>query len=90
MMIAELRAQVEALDAEVAQLHRALDSSRGIGAAVGIVMQQRHLTQSDAFLFLVEISQHQNIKLCDVATYVVATGDLDPAAASRQDGDASA
>ncbi len=76
---ADLRLEVEALQAQVDHLCRALDSSRWIGAAVGIVMQQLHLTQSDAFEFLVSASQHLNIKLRDVAGDIVTTGNLEPA-----------
>ncbi len=77
--IADLRLEVEALSRQVDHLCRALDSSRTIGAAVGIVMQQLHLTQPHAFDFLVAASQHLNVKLHDVAADILETGDLEPA-----------
>jgi DNA-binding response OmpR family regulator len=61
---------------EAANLRSALTSNRQIGAAVGILMQQRMLTADDAFALLRTTSQHANRKLRDVAADVVETGAL--------------
>jgi hypothetical protein len=60
----------------VADLERALASNRQIGAAVGILMQSRKLTQPEAFELLRRTSQNLNRKLRDVADEVVLTGAL--------------
>lgn len=67
---------------EVAQLERALTTSRQIGAAVGILMAQRGLTYEEAFDQLREASQHLNVKLRDIAADVQWTGTL-PAVPSQ-------
>jgi hypothetical protein len=66
---------------ELAQnLRRALESSRRIGAAVGIVMAQRLITEEAAFELLRTLSQNRNMKLRDVADRVVETGVIPDAA----------
>ncbi|MHA3700844.1 GAF and ANTAR domain-containing protein [Jatrophihabitans sp. YIM 134969] len=55
-------------------LKRALDSSRLIGAATGILMAHHRLTQEQAFDVLRQVSQNSNRKLRDVADDVVHTG----------------
>ncbi|WP_375483492.1 ANTAR domain-containing protein [uncultured Jatrophihabitans sp.] len=63
----------------VANLTTALQNSRQIGMAMGILMSALHLTQDDAFAALRIASQRSNRKLRDVASDVVETGWLDPA-----------
>jgi curved DNA-binding protein CbpA len=62
---------VEALTAEVNQLRIARDSNRRIGMAMGIVMNQRHVTDTQAFDILRGTSQNTNRKLRDVAEDVI-------------------
>jgi GAF domain-containing protein len=69
---------------EVAQLERALTTSRQIGAAVGIMMAQRGLTYEEAFDQLRDASQHLNVKLRDIAAEVQWTGTL-PAVQSHHE-----
>ncbi|WP_416061197.1 GAF and ANTAR domain-containing protein [Rhodococcus indonesiensis] len=57
---------------EIAQLGRALQSRPTIDRAVGIVMAARGLTAEEAFAVLVRQSQHENVKLRDVAARLVA------------------
>lgn len=57
-----------------AHLETALENSRLIGAAVGIVMHARRVTREDAFELLRTSSQNLNRKLRDVADQVVETG----------------
>jgi hypothetical protein len=57
-------------------LRTALDSSRLIGAAVGIIMAHQRLTQDAAFELLREASQQLRRKVRDLAVEVVETGAL--------------
>jgi curved DNA-binding protein CbpA len=63
--------RVEALTAEVNQLRIARDSNRRIGMAMGIVMNQRHVTDEQAFDILRRTSQNTNRKLRDVAEDII-------------------
>jgi hypothetical protein len=65
-----------------ANLRSALDSSRQIGAAIGILMAHHRVTQDDAFELLRRTSQQLQRKLRDVALAVVETGALPEPAAS--------
>ena len=57
-------------------LETALQTSRVIGAAIGIIMVSEHLTDREAFERLRRASQDRNRKLRSLASQVVATGDL--------------
>ena len=57
-------------------LRVALDSSRQIGAAIGILMAYHKVTETEAFNLLRVASQHRHIKLRDIALQVVETGAL--------------
>jgi GAF domain-containing protein len=57
---------------QVEQLTSALESNRTISRAVGIVMADHHLPESEAFRRLVRESQHSNRKLRDIAMDVTA------------------
>jgi hypothetical protein len=61
---------------EAAHLHTALDSSRQIGTAIGILMARKLITSDEAFRLLVRVSQTLNRKLRDIAAEVEATGAL--------------
>ena len=63
-----------------ADLSIALESNREIGAATGILMAQRQVTQSEAFDLLRSVSQTRHIKIRELAREVVETGILHPAA----------
>lgn len=60
----------------IGHLERALESSREIGAAVGILMSRYRVTETHAFDLLRHASQRSNRKLRDVAGDVLHTGDL--------------
>ncbi|MEV1117968.1 ANTAR domain-containing protein [Actinosynnema sp. NPDC049800] len=47
-----------------------------IGQAKGILMERHKLTADQAFTVLVRTSQRTNIKLRDLATHLVHTGEL--------------
>ena len=77
--IAASRAESEAFTQDGAcNLEVALTTNRQIGAAIGILMHQRKVTESQGFELLREISQRTNRKLRDVADELVLTGALPP------------
>ncbi len=61
---------------QIGNLRIALDHARDIGAAIGIIMNRLHITQSSAFDALRRASQERNIKLYDLATGIICTGEL--------------
>ena len=75
-MIVELQAKGLVSTEHAAQLQEALLSARTIGAAVGLVMANRLVTEAEAFALLVRASQHTNRKIRLLARDLVDTGDL--------------
>jgi AmiR/NasT family two-component response regulator len=75
-LITELVAQGEADRQEIANLKRALETSRQIGAAIGVIMASHKVTDVQAFDLLAKESQTTNRKLRDIAADVVLTGTL--------------
>ncbi len=67
-------------------LDRALESSREIGMAMGVLMAQQRMTRQEAFTVLRRVSQHLNRKLHDVAVEIVDTGRLPERPTSRRSG----
>lgn len=63
---------VAGLRAEVAQLHEAMDSRAEIEQARGMLMALASCSAHDAWLLLVEISQHSNVKVRALSTVLVA------------------
>ena len=61
---------------QITNLEIALEHARDIGAAVGIIMQVRRITQREAFSRLRAASQDRNIKPYDLALNVMQTGAL--------------
>jgi AmiR/NasT family two-component response regulator len=57
-------------------LDRALISRQEIDEAKGVVIAQRGCTPDEAFAFLAELSQRQNVKLRDLAHRIVAQAGL--------------
>ena len=84
-VIEGLEHRVHDLEHEVGTLSAGLDSSREIGAAVGVVMERLHLTSGDAFELIVKASQNLNVKVHEVAERIVATGDIGGATSARAD-----
>ncbi len=74
-MMAQLQADGLLTQDHAAQLDQALISSRTIGAAIGILMASRQVSQDQAFLVLKEASQRSNRKLRDLAAELVETTD---------------
>lgn len=67
----------------VTGLQAAVDSRHGIGVAQGIMMQRYGFTMEQSFDVLRRYSSHTNVKLREVAAYVVQTGDLPALAVAR-------
>jgi len=76
--ILEALERLDAADTKASQLEHALEHSRDIGAAVGVLMALRRVTQQEAFELLRRASQDQNRKLYNLALDVIDTGDLAP------------
>jgi transcriptional regulator with GAF, ATPase, and Fis domain len=57
-------------------LQTALQSNREIGIALGILMAKYGMTERDAFDLLRTVSQHTQLKLRDIASELVMTGQL--------------
>lgn len=78
--IAELLAQHTAIALVVARrntnLWQAIDARQAIGQAQGILMERHDLTPEKAFAVLRRYSQHNNIKLNQVAESLVRTREL--------------
>jgi AmiR/NasT family two-component response regulator len=47
-----------------------------IGQAKGILMERHRITADAAFTLLAEASQHKNLKLTQIASHLVETGEL--------------
>ncbi|HEX8092435.1 ANTAR domain-containing protein [Jatrophihabitans sp.] len=69
--------QREQLVAKANNLHRALESNREIGAAMGILMARHQLTSEQAFDLLRRTSQRAHRKIVAIAADVIQTGELD-------------
>jgi AmiR/NasT family two-component response regulator len=67
-------ALADALRAE--QMRAAVANRDLIGQAKGILMERHRITADAAFARLAEASQHDNIKLTEVAARLVETGEL--------------
>ena len=67
--------RLDEADTEAANLQRALEHSRDIGAAVGVLMAFHKVPQDEAFELLRRTSQDLNRKLDALAGEVLATGE---------------
>jgi hypothetical protein len=65
-----------AAQAKIAHLETALESSGTSGVAIGILMERLKIAPADAFDVLVSASQHEHLKLRDIASDLVHTGEL--------------
>ncbi|MDQ4119414.1 MAG: ANTAR domain-containing protein, partial [Actinomycetota bacterium] len=57
-------------------LQAALENSRQIGIAIGILMSSQRLTREQAVGFLINVSQRLNRKLRDVAGVIADAGGI--------------
>jgi hypothetical protein len=71
---------------EADELRRGLETRAVIGEAVGILMERLRLRPDAAFGLLRDASQRRNVKLREVATHLVETGELVAPASTRSDG----
>jgi AmiR/NasT family two-component response regulator len=74
--IVELVDRVESAEREAHNLRRALEHSRDIGAAIGVLMALRKVTRDEAFELLRRSSQDLNRKVHALALDVISTGVL--------------
>jgi len=63
------------LQLEVEHLRRALASRDLIGQAKGILMERFKITADEAFALLVQVSQHDNVRVADLSTMLAETGE---------------
>lgn len=76
-LLVECQGELKVAEEQVEHLRNALVSARRIGAAVGILMGTRRLTDDQAFELLCRASQHRNRKLREIAEEVMHTGTLE-------------
>lgn len=77
-LIAELQAEGLISTHNAVNLAEALRTSRVIGAAIGIVMARRNVSQETAFELMKQTSMDTNTKLRVLADEVVLSGDASP------------
>ena len=75
-LLVELLDRVETAELEAHNLRRALERSRDIGTAVGVLMALRKVTRDEAFELLRRTSQDHNRKVHALALDVISTGVL--------------
>jgi hypothetical protein len=73
---ADVDSQLAEAQRKIENLQIALQSSRHIAAAVGILMERMKVTTEEAFDMLVFVSQHEHRKLRDIAEQLLFTGAL--------------
>jgi hypothetical protein len=66
-------------------LREAIATRQTIGAAVGVLVERHRLTAEQGFALLVRASQRQNVKVRDLADWLVETGSPAPPANHRRD-----
>jgi AmiR/NasT family two-component response regulator len=71
-----LQSQVRDLQAQCDHLKIALETSRQIGTAIGILMASRDLAEDEAFELMIAASNASHRKLRDIADRIVGTGRL--------------
>jgi two-component system, response regulator / RNA-binding antiterminator len=69
-------ARLQAVDRQVDDLRRELESRKLIERAKGILMTQRRITEQDAFRELQQTSMERNIPMPDVARSIIAAKEL--------------
>lgn len=75
-MIIHLQAEGLLSSEHAANLEEALRTSRTIATAMGLIMADRHVSDTDAFAILSKCSQDTNRKLRVIASEIVSRGDL--------------
>ena len=75
-LMVELLDRLEAAELEARNLRMALEHSRDIGTAVGVLMAFHKVSQDDAFELLRRSSQDLNRKVQALALEVISTGAL--------------
>lgn len=70
-MITDLQAEGLLAAEHAVQMEQALKSSRTIGAAIGLLMGNRHIGEDQAITVLKQVSQDTNRKMRDLAAEIV-------------------
>ncbi|HEY1825735.1 MAG TPA: GAF and ANTAR domain-containing protein [Acidimicrobiales bacterium] len=78
----DVSSQLKTEMARAANLEEAMESREIIGMAEGILIERERITPEQAFDILKQTSQHLNLKLRNVAEYVVETGEVPEAKAA--------
>lgn len=74
-LILDLQAEGIMTEKRTHDMEEALKSSRTIGAAIGIIMENRNLGEDQAFAVLKQASQDSNRKIRDIALELVQAAD---------------
>ena len=77
-VIAQLRTDLARAKEQLRTFELALDSSRVIGAAVGIIMATQKMTYDSALQLLRDYSRVTSRKVRDLAERIVLTGSVKP------------
>ena len=72
----ELKTALIEAQAKTDNLNAALKHSRVIGQAIGIVMDRRRIPETEAFAYLRDLSNLRNVKVHDLAQWIVESGEL--------------
>jgi hypothetical protein len=73
-ILATLQIDEELTRSQVAQLEQALRTSRVIGAAIGMVMNSRQVSQDEALTVLKQASSRSNVKLSALCAEMLQKG----------------
>ena len=73
-ILATLQIDEELTRSQVAQLEQALRTSRVIGAAIGMVMNSRQVSQDEALTVLKQASSRSNVKLSVLCAEMLRSG----------------
>lgn len=77
-ILATLQIDEELTRSQVAQLEQALRTSRVIGAAIGMVMNSRQVSQDEALTVLKQASSRSNVKLSALCSEMLRNGSPTP------------
>jgi hypothetical protein len=73
-MITDLQAEGLLSHEQAVQMEQALKTSRTIGAAIGVLMASRGISEDEAFALLKKASQNGNRKLREIAADMITAG----------------
>ncbi len=77
LQLVELKEQLAQVTRKIEHLTAALESSRRIGCAIGILMSRHHYTSDEAFQRIVVASNAMHRKVRELAEDIILVGDLE-------------